>query len=87
MLPLLWGYERLRAVRVVPAFSRGLTVASVGLIFAATLSIGQRTLTGGVSVVVFVAALVMAQLLKWNPLVILAVCTLIGVGAWALGWA
>jgi len=30
MLPLLWGYQRLRAVRVVPAFTRGLTVASVG---------------------------------------------------------
>jgi chromate transport protein ChrA len=33
------GYERVRAVRVVPAFTRGLTVASVGLIFAATLGI------------------------------------------------
>jgi hypothetical protein len=29
----------------------------------------------------------MAQLLKWNPLVVLAVSTLIGVGAWVLGWA
>jgi chromate transporter len=35
MLPLLWGYQRLGAVRLVPAFTRGLTVASVGLIFAA----------------------------------------------------
>jgi chromate transporter len=87
MLPLLWGYQRLRAVRVVPDFTRGLTVASVGLIFAATLSIGQRTLTGWVSLVVFAAALAMAQLLKWNPLVVLGVSALLGTGARALGWA
>jgi chromate transporter len=87
MLPLLWGYERLRAVRVVPAFTRGLTVASVGLIFAATLSIGRATLTGWVSLVVFAAALVMARLLQWNPLIVLGVSALIGVCARALGWA
>ena len=88
MLPLLWGYQRLGGgVRLVPAFTRGLTVASVGLIFAATVSIGQSTLTGWVSVVVFAAALAMAQLLKWNPLVVLAVSTLLGAGAWVLGWA
>jgi chromate transporter len=87
ILPLLWGYRRLRAVRVVPAFTRGLTVASVGLIFAATLTIGRATLTGWVSLVVFAAALAMAQLLKWNPLIVLGVCTLLGIGAHALGWA
>jgi chromate transporter len=87
MLPLMWGYQRLRAVSVVPAFTRGLTVASVGLIFAATLTIGRRTLTGWVSLVVFAAALAMAQLLKWNPLLVLGVSVLLGVGARALGWA
>jgi hypothetical protein len=50
------------------------------------LSIGQRTLTGWVSLVVFAAALAMTQLLKWNPLVVLAVSTLLGTGAWVLGW-
>jgi chromate transporter len=87
MLPLLWGYERLRGVHLIPAFTRGLTVASVGLIFAATLSIGQATLTGWVSLVVFAAALAMAQLLHWNPLIVLGVSALIGLGARALGWA
>ena len=86
MLPLLWGYQRLGAVRLVPAFTRGLTVASVGLIFAATLSIGRSTLTGWVSLAVFAAALAMTQLLKWNPPVVLAVSTLLGTGAWLLGW-
>jgi chromate transporter len=87
MLPLLWGYERLRGVRLIPAFTRGLTVASVGLIFAATISIGRVTLTGWVSLVVFAAALAMAQLLHWNPLIVLGVCALLGIGARALGWA
>jgi chromate transporter len=87
MLPLLWGYERVKAVRLVPAFTRGLTVASVGLIFAAALSIGRATLTGWVSLVVFAAALAMAQLLQWNPLIVLGVSALLGIGARALGWA
>jgi chromate transporter len=86
MLPLLWGYRRLAAVRLVPAFTRGLTVASVGLIFAATIDIGRRTLTGWVSVAVFAAALAMAQALRWNPLVVLAVSAVVGTGAWMLGW-
>ena len=87
MLPLLWGYQRLGAVRLVPAFTRGLTVASVGLIFAAALSIGRATLTGWVSLVVFAAALAMAQLLQWNPLLVLGVSALLGISARALGWA
>ncbi len=87
MLPLLWGYQRLRGVHLIPAFTRGLTVASVGLIFAATLSIGRATLTGWVSLVVLAAALAMAQLLRWNPLIVLGVSTLLGIGARALGWA
>ena len=87
MLPLLWGYQRLRGVHLIPAFTRGLTIASVGLIFAATLSIGRATLTGWVSLVVFAAALAMAQLLHWNPLIVLAVSAVIGLGARALGWA
>jgi chromate transporter len=87
MLPLLWGYERVKAVRLVPSFTRGLTVASVGLIFAAALSIGRATLTGWVSLVVFAAALAMAQLLQWNPLIVLGVSALLGIGARALGWA
>jgi hypothetical protein len=39
-----------------------------------------------VSLAVFAAALAMAQLLRWNPLVVLAVSALIGVGARALSW-
>jgi chromate transporter len=87
MLPLLWGYERVKAVRLVPSFTRGLTVASVGLIFAAALSIGRATLTGWVSLVVFAAALAMAQLLQWNPLLVLGVSAVLGISARALGWA
>jgi len=35
---------------------------------------------------VFAVALAMTQLLKWNPLVVLAVSTLLGTGGWVLGW-
>ena len=87
MLPLLWGYQRLGAVKLVPAFTRGLTVASVGAIFAATVPEHRPEHPNGwVSLAVFAAALAMAQLLKWNPLVVLAVSTLLGTGAWVLGW-
>lgn len=86
MLPLLWGYERLKGLRLVPAFTRGLTVASVGLIFAAIVDMGRRTLDGWASVVVFTAALAMAQLLRWHPLIVLAISALLGLGAFALGW-
>lgn len=87
VLPLLSGYERLKALRAVPAFTRGLTVASVGLILAAILDMAQRTLTTWAGVVAFAAALAMAQLLRWNPLIVLAVSALAGLGAKALGWA
>jgi hypothetical protein len=40
-----------------------------------------------VSLVVFAAALAMAQLLQWNPLIVLGVSALLGIGARALGWA
>ncbi len=86
MLPLGWGYERLKGLRLVPAFTKGLTVASVGLIFAAIVDMGQRSLDGWVSVIVFAAALVMAQVLRWHPLIVLAVSALLGLGAYALGW-
>ena len=86
ILPLLSGYERVKALGAVPAFTHGLTVASVGLIFAAILDMAQRTLTTWVSLAVFAAAVAMAQLLRWNPLIVLAVSALLGLGARALGW-
>lgn len=86
ILPLLSGCERVKPLGAVPAFTHGLTVASVGLVCAAILDIAQQTLTTWTSLVVFAAALAMAQLLRRKPLVVLAVSGVLGVGAHALGW-
>ncbi len=78
MLPLMRGYDRLRGVTLVQGFTRGLTTASVGLIFAATLSIGRRTIVSPVAGVVFVVTLVLVQFLKWNILLSLTLASLVG---------
>lgn len=79
MLPFLKVYERMRSSAWVGGFTRGLTVASVGLIFAATLSIGIRTLTGPINWVVFAATLLMIVLLKWNQMLSLLLASLLGI--------
>jgi chromate transporter len=68
MLPLMRGYERVRNLAVVRRFTRGLTCASVGLILAATLQIGQSSLTHPIGWVPFVLTLVLARLVRWRPL-------------------
>ena len=78
MLPLLSGYERVQKSRAVKGFTRGLTSASVGLILAATLSIGRRSLTNPVAWVVFSLALVLAYVLKWNPIISLFLASAVG---------
>jgi chromate transporter len=78
MLPLLRLHERVRDVAAVKRFTRGLTAASVGLIFASTVSIGRNAITSLTAAIVFVLALVMAYLLKWNPLLSLALAALAG---------
>lgn len=79
MLPFVKIYERMRHTTWVGNFTRGLTVASVGLIFASTLSIGANTLTAPVPWIVFAAALAMMVLLKWNQMLILFLASLLGI--------
>lgn len=78
MIPLLRGYERLRHSRWIKGFTKGLTVTSVGLILAAVVQIARGALTQPIAWVVFFAALMMTQLLKWNVLVALAVASCLG---------
>jgi chromate transporter len=68
MLPLLRGYERVRAARLVQAFTRGLTSTSVGLIAAATLGIASATLTAPTAQAVGALTLVLHQGLRWNTI-------------------
>ena len=79
MLPFMKIYEKMRSNAWVGRFTRGLTVASVGLIFAATLSIGIKTLVEPVTWVVFVVTLLMIVLLKWNQMLSLLLASLLGI--------
>jgi chromate transport protein ChrA len=62
----------------VRRFTRSLTATSVGLIFAATASIGRATLTTVPAGIVCVVAFALVYVLKWNPIVSLAVAALAG---------
>ncbi len=73
MLPLLRGYERLQGSHLIRDFTRGLTSTSVGLIAAATLGIGQATLTTPTAWAVCGLTLVLHQALKWHALLSLVV--------------
>lgn len=79
MLPFIKLYERLQSATWINHFTRGLTVASVGLIFAAALSIGTNTLTGPVTWIVFATALVMLVVFKWNQILTLFAAGLLGI--------
>lgn len=79
MLPLLSGYGHLSDSRRVKGFTRGLTTASIGLIFAAVVEIARSTLAEPLAWVIFALALVMVQLLKWNPILSLLIASALGV--------
>lgn len=57
VLPVLKIYDRIRTWRSVQGFIRGLTAASVGLMFTVALNIGREALTGLVPWVVFFVTL------------------------------
>ncbi len=79
MIPLLKGFEHFKNNQQVKSFTRGLTTTSVGLIFAATLQIGKSSLTSLIAWVVFLVALGLTYLLKWNPILTLVVASVVGV--------
>lgn len=79
MLPLQRGYARLQRSPAVRGFTRGLVYASIGLIFASTVSIARRTLTEPAAWIVFAVALGMGYLLRWHPVVVLAASSAVGV--------
>ena len=80
MIPALHSYERVREAKAVAGFTRGLTAASVGVILAATVEIGRRTLNSSIAWIVFPVAFIMVGLLKWHPILTLALACALGVG-------
>lgn len=79
MLPLGYGYARVRTAAVVRGFTRGLIAASVGLILAATVEMARTSLTSWVAWTVFVLAVGASTLLRWNPFLVLVVPSAVGV--------
>jgi hypothetical protein len=52
--------------------------ASIGLIFAATVGIAQRTLTPPLTWIPFLVALALGHGLKWHPVAVLAAASAAG---------
>ena len=80
VIPVLKGYERVRHQRSVQGFIRGLTAASVGLMFAVAFNIGREALTGLVPWIVFLATLALVFLAKRGLLTGMIGAAVLGVG-------
>lgn len=78
IVPLHAGYRRFEHAAAVRGFGRGITAASVGLIAASTVEIGQSTLTTPTALVVCAVTLVMLHALRWNTLLVLAIASGVG---------
>ena len=85
ILPLVGLHRHFQDVAVVQRFTRGLTATSVGLIVAATVSIGRQTLTSAAAAIVFALAFVLVAVLKGNPILSLVLAALAGFGLHLLG--
>ena len=79
VIPVLKGYERVRHQRSVQGFIRGLTAASVGLMFAVGFNIGREALTGLVPWIVFLATLALVFLAKRGLLLGMVGAAVLGV--------
>jgi chromate transporter len=80
-LPVMRGYERVRHWDWVPPFTKGLTVTSVGLIFAAVVQISRGALTEPIAWVVLATTLFLAQVVRWNAFAALAAASALGLVA------
>jgi chromate transporter len=80
VIPVLKGYERVSHQRAVQGFIRGLTAASVGLMFAVGFNIGREALTGLVPWIVFLATLALVFLAKRGLLLGMVGAAVLGVG-------
>ncbi len=79
MLLFMRVYESMRSHSWVGRFTRGLTVASVGLILSAVLLMGRKTLVEPISATVFALALLMMVVLKWNQMLSLLLASASGI--------
>lgn len=78
MLWVVRWYDRLRGFQPVRCFIRGMTSASVGLIFAATGDMARHALIHPACWVVFLLTLALTQKFRWNSLASLLVAASAG---------
>lgn len=78
IIPLARGYERLSRQPLLAAVTRGMTSASVGLILAATWSIGQQTLTTPTAWIVVLLTATLTYLARWPALLSLVTASAVG---------
>lgn len=79
MIPMVKGYEKFRKVAVVDNFIKGVTVASIGLIFSATMDIGQSVLSSAIPWVVFIVTIVLSKIVKWNGFLSFVLASFLGI--------
>lgn len=77
-IPLTHAYQQMKTNRLAHAFFTGLTTSALGLIFYSALTLGQTAITGGRSLVVFLAGVAMIQVLKVNPILALFLASALG---------
>ncbi len=68
VLPLMGGYNRLKNSPLIRSWVRGMTTASIGLIWAATVEIASASLRQPIGWVAFLGTLALTRVGRWKPL-------------------
>ncbi|HVZ12581.1 MAG TPA: chromate transporter [Patescibacteria group bacterium] len=66
MIPMVAWYEKFHKVSIINNLIKGITVVSIGLIFTATVAIGQDVLKGVNTWIVFLSVIVFNRVFKIN---------------------
>jgi chromate transporter len=78
IIPMMHGYQRLKEIEVVEHLIKGITVVSIGLMLAATVSIGQSVLTSLVPWIVFAVVIILTKVVKINGFLSFALASALG---------
>lgn len=79
IIPMMHGYQKLKEIEVVEHLIKGITVVSIGLMLAATVSIGQSVLTNVVPWVVFLTVILSTKVVKLNGFLSFVLASFLGV--------
>ncbi|HVZ67412.1 MAG TPA: chromate transporter [Patescibacteria group bacterium] len=79
MIPAMHGYQKVKDIGVVGHLTKGITVASIGLILSATASIGKDVLTGVIPWIVFLTCVILTKVIKLNGFLSFAAASVLGI--------